>query len=73
MLSPTHYISANEQQVAAKVMDGEAIIINLGTGIYYSLGTTGGFIWSLASPALGISSSATNPVPKDELWTLNPE
>ena len=47
MLSPTNYISANEQQVAAKVMDGEAIIINLGTGIYYSLGTTGGFIWSL--------------------------
>ncbi len=47
MLSPSNFISANEQQVAAKVMDGEAILINLGTGIYYSLSTTGGFIWSL--------------------------
>lgn len=47
MLSPSNFISANEQQVAAKVMDGEAILINLSTGIYYSLGTTGGFIWSL--------------------------
>ena len=36
MLSPSNFISANEQQVAAKVMDGEAILINLGTGIYYS-------------------------------------
>jgi len=47
MLSTSSFIAANEQQVAAKVMDGEAIVINLSTGIYYSLGTTGGFIWSL--------------------------
>jgi len=47
MLSVNSLIAANEQQVAAKVMDGEAIVINLSTGIYYSLGTTGGFIWSL--------------------------
>jgi hypothetical protein len=47
MLSVKDFISANEQQVAAKVMDGEAIVINLSTGIYYSLGSTGGFIWSL--------------------------
>ena len=47
MLSQSNFIAANEQQVAAKVMDGEAILINLSTGIYYSLGGTGGFIWSL--------------------------
>jgi Coenzyme PQQ synthesis protein D (PqqD) len=47
MLSSSSFVAANEQQVAAKVMDGEAILINLSTGIYYSLGTTGGFIWSL--------------------------
>jgi hypothetical protein len=47
MLAPSDVIAANETQVAAKVMDGEAILINLGTGIYYSMGTTGGFIWSL--------------------------
>jgi hypothetical protein len=47
MLSINSFIAANEQQVAAKVMDGEAVIINLSTGIYYSLGNTSGFIWSL--------------------------
>lgn len=55
MLSTSDCISANEQQVAAKVMDGEAILINLGTGIYYSLGTTGGFIWSLVEKRTSIA------------------
>jgi Coenzyme PQQ synthesis protein D (PqqD) len=34
-------------QVASKVMDGEAVVINLKTGVYYSLQGSGGFIWSL--------------------------
>jgi hypothetical protein len=54
MLSLSQVISANEQQVAAKVMDGEAILINLGTGAYYSIGSTGGFIWSLVERRLSI-------------------
>src|SRR4051812_25200834 len=54
MLVTSDVIAANETQVAAKVMDGEAILINLGTGIYYSMGTTGGFIWSLIEKRLAI-------------------
>jgi hypothetical protein len=54
MLAQSDVIAANETQVAAKVMDGEAILINLGTGIYYSMGTTGGFIWSLNEKRLAI-------------------
>jgi hypothetical protein len=54
MLARSDVIAANETQVAAKVMDGEAILINLGTGIYYSMGTTGGFIWSLIEKRLAI-------------------
>jgi hypothetical protein len=54
MLSPTDVICANEEQVAAKVMDGEAILINLATGAYYSIGSTGGFIWSLIEKRLSI-------------------
>jgi coenzyme PQQ synthesis protein D (PqqD) len=34
-------------EVAAKVIDGEAIIINLANGIYYSLDSVGGRIWEL--------------------------
>lgn len=54
MLSPTNVIIANEQQVAAKVMDGEAILINLTTGAYYSIPATGGFIWSVIEKKLSL-------------------
>lgn len=36
----------DESKVAGKVMDGEAIIIDLSTGVYYSADKVGGFIWS---------------------------
>lgn len=59
MLSQQDVISANEQQVAAKVMDGEAILINLSTGAYYSMSTTGGFIWSLIERRISIDNIIT--------------
>ena len=37
----------NEQEVAANVMDGEAILINLSNGMYYSMDKVGGFVWEL--------------------------
>ncbi len=46
-LALSSVVTANEQHVAAKVMDGEAILINLTTGAYYSIPATGGFIWSV--------------------------
>lgn len=36
-----------EPHVAAKVLDGEAILINLANGMYYSLAETGALMWSL--------------------------
>lgn len=35
----------NEPQVTAKVMDGEAVIIHLGTGVYYSMDGVGCLVW----------------------------
>lgn len=35
----------NEGEVAASVLDGDAIMINLSTGVYYSLVHVGAFIW----------------------------
>jgi len=43
-MTQVHY--ANDSEVAAKVMDGEAILINLGTGIYYSLDDVASSVWS---------------------------
>jgi coenzyme PQQ synthesis protein D (PqqD) len=60
MLSLTDVICANEQQVAAKIMDGEAILIHLGTGAYYSMGGAGGFIWSLVENRLAVKDIVTS-------------
>jgi hypothetical protein len=37
----------NETEVAAKVIDGEAIILNLSTGLYYSLDGIGAKVWEM--------------------------
>lgn len=41
------YLIANEQDVAAKLTDGEAVLINLASGLYYSMDEVGGYIWSM--------------------------
>lgn len=38
---------ANAREVAAKVVDGEAVLINLSNGKYYSMTGSGGAIWEL--------------------------
>jgi len=43
-MTEVHY--ANDSEVAAKVMDGEAILINLSSGIYYSLDDVASCMWS---------------------------
>jgi hypothetical protein len=45
MLSPESRLRPNQEEVAAKVMDGEAILINLANGSYYSMDKVGGVIW----------------------------
>jgi hypothetical protein len=40
-------LQPNGEEVAAKVLDGEAIMINLSNGTYYSMDKVGGFIWEL--------------------------
>ncbi len=46
MLTPRHRFRVPEG-IAARVIDGEAIIINLVTGIYYSMDRVGGLIWAM--------------------------
>jgi hypothetical protein len=47
MLSPDTHLRLNEEEVAAKVIDGEAIMINLSNGVYYSMDEVGGLIWEM--------------------------
>ena len=41
------YLKPNIAEISTKVVDGEVILINLSNGIYYSMDSVGGFVWSL--------------------------
>ena len=47
MLSRDSRLRPNVKEVAAKVMDGEAIMIHFANGTYYSMDKVGGAIWGL--------------------------
>lgn len=46
----------NGADVAAKVIDGEAIIMNLSSGAYYSMAGTGATVWTLIEQGLSLST-----------------
>ncbi|MFW6060753.1 MAG: PqqD family protein [Phycisphaeraceae bacterium] len=54
---PAH-VRLNEREIAAKVIDGEAIIINLAKGTYYSLEQVGGAAWSLLVAGRSVDDTA---------------
>jgi len=58
MLTEHKRLKPRDEEVAAKVMDGEAIIINLANGTYYSMDNAGGFVWDLLQQRLTIREIA---------------
>lgn len=58
MLSTAQRLQPRTAEVASKVMDGEAIIINLANGVYYSLADAGGFIWEQITSARTVEETA---------------
>lgn len=47
MLTLQRRFRLNDAEVTAQVLDGEAIIINLSTGVYYSLDKVGSVLWEM--------------------------
>jgi hypothetical protein len=59
MLTLHSRLYLNEQEIAAKVIDGEAIIINLATGNYYSMDNVGAFTWEKLAVGHSLQEVAT--------------
>src|SRR5262245_15901231 len=59
MLTLNQRLQPREQDVVAKVMDGEAIIINLQNGIYYSMDKAGGLVWEMIERKYTIEETIT--------------
>ena len=47
MLRFDNRLQPRDEEVAAKVIEGEAILINLANGVYYSMEKVGGLIWEM--------------------------
>jgi hypothetical protein len=45
----------NDDEVAAEIVDGEAVVINLGTGMYYTLAGTGCEAWAMIEQRLTLA------------------
>jgi hypothetical protein len=50
--------AANREEVAAKVIDGELIVIRLSDGTYYSMDNVGARVWELIEARRDLSSMA---------------
>jgi hypothetical protein len=58
MLNLKNQLRINKEEVAAKVIDGEAIMINLSNGTYYSMSNVGAFIWEMIEGKLDLGEMA---------------
>jgi hypothetical protein len=58
MLQLSDRLSPNRDKVAAKIIDGEAILINLVSGTYYSMDGVGAEIWSWIEAGHALESIA---------------
>lgn len=58
MTQTTCRFRINEKLVTSKVIDGEAIIINLASGMYYSLDKTGAVAWLLIGSGHSLEETA---------------
>ncbi len=58
MRNPDRRLSPNRANVAAKVIDGEAILLDVTRGAYYSMDGTGAVVWSGIEAGLRLAEIA---------------
>jgi hypothetical protein len=63
----------NSDEIAARVVDGEAILINLSNGTYYSIEGTGAIVWALLErghPVADVAAELSRRLGVDEQTAL---
>ena len=58
MLRIESRLRRSDDDVLAKILDGEAVIINLASGIYYSADGVGGLVWNRLEEGLRLADIA---------------
>ena len=55
MISAETRLRINEEEIAAQIIDAEAVLINLGTGMYYTMDGTGCEVWAMIERRLTLA------------------
>jgi hypothetical protein len=55
MITAETRLRINDDEVAAEIVDAEAVLINLGTGMYYTLTGTGCEVWAMIERRLTLA------------------
>ena len=55
MITAEVCLEINDHQIAAEIVDSEAVLINLGTGMYYTLDGTGCEVWAMIERRLTLA------------------
>lgn len=58
MLNAPTRLCPNQEEIAAEILDGEAIIINLATGSYYSMADSGSIVWHAVEQHCSLEETA---------------
>ena len=59
MLDSNTRVRPNTADVAAKVIDGEAIIMNLSNGLYFSMDRVGSAVWEMVEAGLSVDEMSS--------------
>jgi hypothetical protein len=59
MLDSNTRLRPNTDDVAAKVIDGEAIIMNLSNGLYFSMDRVGSAVWEMVEAGLSVDEMSS--------------
>jgi len=67
MINMAEYYKINSEEITYRIIDNQAVILNLKTGNYYSLNETGTFIWGLLQNRISVEDLANRVVEEFEI------
>jgi hypothetical protein len=58
-IEPAQRYQHNGDELASTIIDGDAVVVNMSTGVYYSLDNTAGAIWQMIGDGYSLAGIAS--------------
>ena len=72
-MTNSDYYEPDPERAAGEIIDGEAVVINLSTGVYYSLNGVAGDIWRLVTERRAVASMVAELVARYDVAAADAE